>query len=997
MDPDRARILADLNGAIDGNIYCDDLTIQMYSTDASIHELKPLAVISPASTRDVVKIVNYCRENQIPVHPRGSGSNTIGGCLGKGVVLDFSESMRRLVSVDREAVTVQAGAVLANINRELKVHGRFISPDPATRSITTIGGMLSLNLSGSHWVKYGTPRDKVLSLQVVLASGDVVNLDSAANLSRVNQGDSVVEHLEQRTQSILRSREKELAAYRPKTELNEAGYDLWSLQRNDQIDLTRLMVGSEGTLGIITKATISTDPIPKHRGVALLFFERLDFAAKAAIEIGGMGIVACDLLDRRLLTLARETDDKYVKLIPAEAEAMLLVEFQAEEDAALRDRFEFLAQRIIRRRRLAFEIRTATQPEERNLFWRLTRRVTPTLYRLRGNRRAVPFIEAIAVPPAKLPDFLAVLHQVLNRYEVTASVFAHTPQGILQVHPFIDLSSPPQVAQLQPLAEELLEKVTEFGGTLSGMFGDGFSRTWTLRKHFGNAYSAFVEIKSLFDPTHMLNPGKIVDQPACGLTDQLRKVTLAETLQPPPETSVETVQDEEAAKTTPLPVLVPQLNWSLAEMNVAARNCNGCGRCRTSNIDQRMCPIFRAGPKENASPRAKANLMRAILTGQLPKDTIGSDEFREVSDLCVNCHQCRLECPASVDIPKLMVEAKAHHVEVNGLGFNDWVLSRLDLLYALASKAPRLTNYLIQNRTARWLLDRLLGIAQGRKLPRFSQSSFLTWAGRQKLNRVPRQNGHKVVFFVDAFVNWNDLELGQALVKILQHNNIDVVVPLEQAVSGMSLISDGVLGRARKLAARNVELLADYIRQGFHVVTAEPSAALALKHEYLNLLSDPDAKLVSDNTFDVCQYLWQLHQTGDLQLNFRPLNVTVGYHQPCHQRALQIGQPGVELMRLIPGVQVDCLNLGCSGMAGVWGVKQKNYLRSLRIGFPLINALRSPDLIIGTTECATCKMQMEQGTSKLTAHPIKILAMAYGLMPQLTNLFSRRSEELLLS
>lgn len=995
MDPNRARILADLEGAIDGNIYCDDLTIQMYATDASIHELRPLAVISPASTRDVVKIVNYARENQISIHPRGSGSNPIGGCLGTGIVLDFSENMRRLVSVDREAVTVQAGAVLANVNRELRSHQRIIGPDPATRHITTIGGMLAMNLTGSHWVKYGSPREKVLSLQVVLASGDVVNLDSSANMAKANEGDSLVTELKTRTEQILSWQEKELQACRPTSVVSEAGYHLWSLRQPDGIDLTRLMVGSEGTLGIITKATFATDPIPKHRGVCLLFFERLDTAARAALEISSLGIVACDLLDRRVLALARKTDERYARILPDDAEAMLLVEFQADENAIVRDRLEFLVQRIVRKKKLAFDFRTTTQTAERNLFWRLTRRVTPILYRLKGNRRAVPFIESIAVPPPKLPEFLNVLHQVLNRFEITASVFSHTPQGVLQVHPFIDLTSDSQVAQLESLTKELLNRVVEMGGTLSGMFGDGLSRTWTLRKQFGPAYSALAEIKNIFDPTHLLNPGKVVDQPQHSLTGQLRKLTLAETFRPAPSDG--DVSTATASRKNALPIFEPQLSWTADEVNGAARTCNGCGRCRTSNVDQRMCPIFRVAPTESASPRAKANLMRAVMTGDLSPETLGSDEFRAVADLCVNCHQCRLECPASVDIPKLMVEAKAQHVENNGLGLSDWFLSRLDLLYWFAGRFPRLTNKLIQSRRARWLLDRFMGIAQGRKLPRFSQTSFLSWAQRQKLNRVPRVHGRKVVFFVDAFVNWNDLELGQAAVKILQHNNVDVVVPLNQAVSGMSLISDGVLGRARKLAARNIEILADYVRQGFQVVTTEPSAALALKHEYLNLINDQDAQLVAANTLDVCEYLWKLHLTGDLQLDFKPQNLVAGYHQPCHQKALQIGRPGVELMKLIPGVQVECLELGCSGVAGVWGLKRKNYLRSLRVGFPLINALRAPEIIIGTTECTTCKIQMEHGTNKITAHPIKVMALAYGLMPQLIGLFSRKSEDLILS
>jgi anaerobic glycerol-3-phosphate dehydrogenase C subunit len=389
--------------------------------------------------------------------------------------------------------------------------------------------------------------------------------------------------------------------------------------------------------------------------------------------------------------------------------------------------------------------------------------------------------------------------------------------------------------------------------------------------------------------------------------------------------------------------------------------------------------------------------MRSILTGQLPVETMATDEFKAVADLCVNCHQCRLECPAGVDIPKLMVEAKAQYVSVNGLSISDWIFARLDVLYDIAGRLPRVTNQLIRSRFARLLLDRMLGIAQGRKLPRLSHMSFLRWAQRNKLSRGSRQHARKVVVFADAYVNWNDLELGQALVKVLQHNGIDVAVPQDQLVSGMSLISDGVLSRARKLAARNVELLAEYVRQGYKIVTTEPSAALALKHEYLNLLDDDDARLVAANTYEATHFLWELHQTGQLELDFRPVNQTVGYHLPCHQRALETGTPGISLMRLVPGLQVELIEKGCSGMCGTFGLKRRNYIRSLRTGLPLIKAMRSPAFVAGATECSTCKIQMEQGTNKPTIHPLKIIALAYGLMPQLGDLFNRRNEDLVVS
>lgn len=273
----------------------------------------------------------------------------------------------------------------------------------------------------------------------------------------------------------------------------------------------------------------------------------------------------------------------------------------------------------------------------------------------------------------------------------------------------------------------------------------------------------------------------------------------------------------------------------------------------------------------------------------------------------------------------------------------------------------------------------------------------MKWASRRKMTVPTRNRDRKVLYFVDAFANWNDTELGRATCAVLKHNGFEVFVPPNQQISGMSMISAGVIDRARKIATRNVEILAEGVRQGCHIVTTEPSAALALKHEYLHFLDDTDAQIVADNCTDISNFLWQLHQKGDLELDFNPLNYTVGYHLPCHQRALGPAVSGMRLLDLIPGLQVERIEKGCSGMAGIYGLIRPNYRRSLRAGMGLISAVRSPHIMAGVTECSTCKIQMEQGTSKPTMHPVKILALAYGLMPELEDLFDRRSEQLVIS
>ncbi|MEM9410114.1 MAG: anaerobic glycerol-3-phosphate dehydrogenase subunit C [Planctomycetota bacterium] len=987
MDSERSRIEEDLRGVVEGDVRCDDTFLQMYASDASIYEAKPLAVVMPVKTEDVVQCVQYAAENQIPIIPRGAASNVIGGCVGEGIVIDFSRSMRRIESVGRESITVEPGAVLTQVNRELAFHGRRFGPDPATRRVSTIGGTLSLNLTGSKWMKYGSPRDRVLELEVVLANGQVVKLDS--RLSNSGSSESSAAHLESKVESIVNRYRETIKQRTPKTKINQSGYNLFDCVRDDQVDLTRLITGSEGTLAIITKAKLLTDPQPRHRGVALLCFDQVEKATQAAVEILKLGIVACDLIDRRLLTLAGETNQEFLRLIPSDAESVLLVEIQADDHVTLQKLLDHLKHRILHRKKLAFEIRNATQKSERDLFWKLTRRIIPTLYRLRGNKRALTFVDDIAVDPDVLPKFMKLLHLTLNEFEVTASIFAHIPQGIINVRPFLDLASSEDRRKMQRLSDALFDRVMEFGGSVSGSCGDGLSRSWYLRRQYGDLFDAFRAVKRTFDPQTILNPGKKIGENVQRVAENLRAVSLYT----PPVTEA---QEDEEDKTE-LPVIETQLNWSLEDLTIASRNCNGCGRCRSSLIEERMCPVFRNVPHEEASPRAKANLMRALVTGQLDREQIFTEEFKGIADLCFNCHQCRIDCPASVDVPKLMVEAKANYYSVNGLRFSDWLLTRLDWFYEIAGRMPRFANFIITNPTARALLQRFLGIASGRKLPKFSLQNFSRWANQKKLRRTSKQQSRKICYFVDAYVAWNDTELGQALVKVLKHNGIDVVIPLKQSVSGMSLISEGALKPAKKIAARNIETLSEYVRQGYQVITTEPSAALALKHEYRNLLDDKDVELVAQNTTDACSLLLNIHQSGELELDFSPQNVQVGYHLPCHQRVFTREPPAVKLLGLIPGLQVDLIEKGCSGMAGTWGLKSKNYVQSLKMGFDLINAVRDSTIIAGTTECSTCKIQMEQGTVKPTIHPIKILAKAYGLMPELENLFHRRSEELVTS
>ncbi len=988
MDESRQRIQDDLRGLIAGDVRCDDVFVQMYASDASIHQLRPLGVVRPRHTGDVVATVQYAAANKIPLHARGAGTGLAGESLGQGLIVDFSRHMRRVIQVDDDAVRVQPGLVLGRLNAQLRPRGRMFGPDPVAQAVTTLGGVIGVDSGGSHWLRYGSARGRVRELEIVLADGRVMRVgDEPLTVGRSQDPQEEKREFVNRVADLVARNRELIEQHRPRSLVNRAGYHLWDVFTAQHLDLAKLLVGSEGTLAFITEATLATDPIPAHRGVVLLLFDRLENATRAVQEVLTLSPAACDLMDRRHLSLARETDVRFDMLVPPAAEAVLLVEHDGDSPAEVLDHLRQVVDRVCRQWKLAFGYRQTVEHDESEIYWKLARNVVPTLYRLKGATRPVPYVEDFAVPVGVLPSFMVTMQNVLKKHQVTASLFAHAGHGQIHLRPFTDLANPEHIATLEHLASDLYDAVLDVGGTISGEHGDGLSRTPFLRRQYGPLCDVFRDLKAIFDPDRLLNPNKLVTNAPLELRDSLRPAGAPA----PIVTNAETAPTNGAE---PREVFALQLAWSIGEIADAARNCNGCGACRSQESELRMCPVFRAIPGEEASPRAKANLVRGVLSGELPAAALLQEDLKGVVDLCVHCHMCRLECAAGVDIPKLMLEARAAYVVNNGLKVSDWLLSRIDQVSALASSFSTVANWAIGNNITRWLMEKTFGIARGRKLPRWSTRNFLRRASRRRLTRPTRRTDRKVLYFVDTFANYHDPQLAEALVAVMEHNGIAVYVPPDQWAAGMPLIASGAIDVARKVAVHNIALLAEAVRQGYHIVSTEPAAALCLQHEYGQLVADEDAKLVAENSSDACAYLWKLHVEGKFRLDMKPVNLEVGYHQPCHQRALQIGAPGESLLRLIPGVTVHRLDHGCSGMAGIYGMKRANYRTSIRAGWKLISAVRGGGWQVGATECCTCKMQMEQGSTKPTIHPLKLLALAYGVMPEVSKLISARSRDL---
>ena len=608
MDPENQRIEEDLRGLLQGEVRCDDLFTQLYSTDASVYEIRPLGVVRPRSMKDVVATVRYAAENNIPIFPRGAGSGLAGESLGRGIVVDFSRHFRRVLEFDRRRVRVQAGVVLATLNRFLAARGLTFGPDPAMSHVTTMGSVVAIDAGGSHWRKYGSARRHVEALNIVLADGEVLKVGRHPVPTKpdVDAGESCpatrLDHLVQSVAGLIERHAKLIAEYRPQSLVNRSGYTLHDVLDDGQLDLAKLLVGSEGTLALILDATVTVDPLPVHRGCALLLFDSLDKAANAVLELLPHEPAACDLMDRRHLNLARENDVRYELLIPGEAEAVLLVEQHGDSAAEARAKIDEIVELLQFKTGLAAAAHVAEDDGDFQLFWGLARRFVPTLYRLQGTTRPVPCIEDMAVPPTALPVFLKHAQDTFKRLQVTASLFGHAGHGQLHIRPFLDLASSDDVATLETLAAELYEKVWLLGGTVSGEHGDGLSRTPYLAAQFGPLTNVFRELKQIFDPQGLLNPGKIVPLATQRMMHDLRPMTIHQAQQAATEAAAET--DSRTAGPFAL-----QLRWQPEELMDAARLCNGCGACRSTSPEVRMCPIFRLSPREEASPRAKANLV----------------------------------------------------------------------------------------------------------------------------------------------------------------------------------------------------------------------------------------------------------------------------------------------------------------------------------------------------------------------------------------------------
>jgi len=938
-----------LKDKISGEVRFDTLTRTLYSTDASIYQIMPLGVVIPRNKEDVVTLINFCRENGITLHARGAGSGLSGESLGQGIILDFSKYLNQIIDInpDTKTAVVQPGVTLDQLNREAAKYGLIYGPDPASGNRCTFGGISGNNSTGAHSIKYGNTRDHLLSVEAVLSDGTLTKFESTPT--------DKLPRLMAQLPELLKKNQALIERGYPPLGRNSAGYLLKDVYGDGLLHLQKLYAGSEGTLGISTQITVGLCEKPSHLAIVLLAFSTLGDCGRAVPVLLGANPSSIELIDGQVIRIAREGADAQTKsLLPPDAQGILILEQDGNSPDEVRSKMEATLKLIDSSSLNTLLVKPAYDKADQEIIWKIRKSTTPLLYKNPMKLEPVEFIDDAAVPSSKLPDYFDALDALFKKHNLICAYYGHAGHGELHLRPFMDFKKAEDVSKMEKVADEFFEIVMKMGGTISGEHCDGLLRAGFVPRQYPELYPVFKEVKTLFDPQNFLNPGKKIPAPDHSISKDMRYGA-----------------DYQS-------VALPQiLHWEKDEMAHETERCNGCGECKNQLRTISMCPIFKALRDEEASPRAKANLTRTLMSGRLPLGWQVTDEFKRIANLCVNCKSCHLECPSEVNIPKLMLEARADYVARHGLPLSDRFLGMAEFSSKMAAMAAPLANAMLEIKPMRKVMQAAVGIHADRQLPKFSSSSFIK-EFKKKAAPTPANPVDKVAYYVDIYANQNDPELGWAVASILQHNNIEVIVP-PQRWAAMPCIDYGDIRKAKPVIRYNTKHLAEAVRKGYKIICSEPTAALCLKEEYPDILNTDDVRLVAENTWELMDYLRSLQQKGLLKTDFQKLNYQLGYHAPCHQKALKNGNPGMDLVKQIPGVKVTFINQGCCGIAGTFGFKTFGFDVSMKAGEPLFAGLKADDIQMGMSECSTCKMQMEQGSGKSCIHPAKLLAKAYNL------------------
>ncbi len=965
---------------IDGELITDLSTRLMYATDASAYRELPLGVARPLHENDIINLVHFAVKNKLTLIPRAAGTSLAGQVVGRGLVVDVSRHMTRIIEVDekRKLVRVQPGVILDELNNDLRDTGLFFSPETSTSNRCMIGGMIGNNSSGLHSVVYGSTREHLHSVRMVLSDGSTAefgDLDKAQFLEKC-ESDTLEGNIYRNIRDIL-SDSTNAASIReefPDKEVvrRNTGYALDELldtsflggedATHDRFNLCRLIAGSEGTLGIITEATLRLDPLPpREKALIPVHVVSVMEAIRGNLVALRHDPVAVELMDRTIIELTKEniTQSKNRFFVKGEPGAILIVEFVADTLDEIKES-ALAMEKEMRENGIGYHFPMITGDLIPRV-WALRKAGLGVLSKMEGDAKPVSVIEDTSVIPSKLEGYITEFNQLLESHQLECVYHAHISVGELHLRPILDLKDRNDVELFHTIAEETARLVKKFGGSLSGEHGDGRLRGEFIPLMIGERnYKHLRSVKAAWDPESVFNRGKIIDSPP--MNTFLRYSPGQETLEP------DTILDFSAE----------------GGIIRHIEQCNGSGDCRkTEKTGGTMCPSYMASREERTTTRARANILREFINQQGRHGHFDHQEIYDILDLCLSCKACKSECPSSVDMAKLKSEFLQHWYDAHGIPLRTRLIAYISSVNKLGALVPWFFNILVNNRFFSFLLKRMVGFAEERSIPQLSRTTMKRWLRKhlESLNAGLPEDAPEVTYFVDEFTNYNDTKIGITTIELLHRLGVRVYV-YRSGLSGRTFLSKGLLRAARKHAQQNIMVFRGVVNEERPLVGTEPSAILAFRDEYPDLvggLLKEDAKSIAENALLVEEYLERLMDRSLINRElFTEDERMVKLHGHCQQKAIASTGPTIRMLEIPVNYKVSEIPSGCCGMAGSFGYEKEHYDLSMKVGelvlFPEVRKAGADTLIAipGTS----CRHQVLDGTGVKGLHPVEILYQA---------------------
>jgi FAD/FMN-containing dehydrogenase/Fe-S oxidoreductase len=963
-----------LAASMEGAVLYDGLTRTIYATDASEYEEMPMAVAFPKNEGDLRVLLSYAKENRVGLITRAAGTSLAGQVVGNGIVVDMGRNFTSILGFDKERrrVRVQPGVVRNELNLFLRQHGLFFAPETSTANRAMIGGMVGNNSCGANSIVYGSTRDHLVSAKGFLSDGSLVTLEPLTRsefTAKCEGPDSLETRIYQMVRDVLANAYNRHVIRenfpKPAVMRRNTGYALDSLldcevfvpDSDRPFNLCRLIAGSEGTLFIGVEFELNCEPLPPPGALMCVHFGTVHEALRAAVVAMGHRPSAVELIDRNILECAKSAPEQSRNrmFVVGDPGAILVIEMRHEDPSVLDGRLGML-EGILREMRLGWAFPVLRGGEAEGV-WELRRAGQGVMSRVRGDARPREIVEDTAVAVEDLPSYIAEFSVLMrDKFGIDCVYYAHAGAGELHTRPLFNLKSAEGVRMFRAIALEVAALVRKYRGSLSGEHGDGRLRGEFIRYMVGDECFALMRgVKTAFDPSGLLNPGKIIDTPPMdrSLREHVGRPT------PDYETFFRFRDTDGVVR--------------------AAERCNGSGDCRKSHlIGGTMCPSYMATRDERDTTRARANVLRRALTQpRNPARPFESLEVSEVMDLCLSCKACKSECPSGVDMARLKAETLQQRHDAHGIPLRTRLIGNYSRLSSLGMLSPRVHNWLVGVSPLSGVLKRAIGFAPQRSLPKLPSMTLRQWHARHANRRVGLNRG-RVFLFCDEFTNYHDAHVGIKAVGLLNGLGYEVLIP-RHGDSGRAHFSKGLLHEARALAIRNVELLSDVVSDGTPLIGIEPSAILGFRDEYPDIVPDrlvSSALSLAPNALLFDEFLSRESDRGRIGPEaFTDESRLIRLHGHCQQKALASNLPTVRALSLPRNYKVSVIPSGCCGMAGSFGYESEHYGLAMQVGeLVLLPAVRdaSPETIIAAPG-TSCRHQIKDGTGRTALHAAEIL------------------------